>query len=172
MNRAVCSRRLASPVRLALATELGSPLDGAWWPHTSSIASELPELVGALSGRLGEIVDISVNWSSLESSPDLDALNRHRIGDAIRVVGRQRLMLVAGSKACANLLVVPCRTSAALATMVLRQAADLPVARIERDTQEFRTSEDIVRAARGANVSCGQGSPDDLAAPAEAAVTD
>lgn len=172
MNRGVRGRRLASPVRLALAAELGSPLDGAWWPHTSSIAAELPELVGALSARLGEIVDISVNWSSLESSPDLDALNRLRVGDAGRVVVRQRLMVVVGSRARANLLVIPCRTSAALATMVLRQAAALPVARSERDTQQFRTGEDIVRAARSANVSCGGPSPDDLTAPAGAAVTD
>jgi hypothetical protein len=172
MNRAVRGRRLASPVRLALAAELGSPLDGAWWPHTSSIAAELPELVGALSARLGEIIDISVNWTSLESSPDLDALNRLRNGDTGKAAVRQRLMLVVGSQACANLLVVPCRTSTALATMVLRQAADLPVARIEWDTQEFRTSEDIVRAARSANVSCGPSSSDDLPAPAAAAVTD
>ncbi len=172
MNRAVRGRRLASPVRLALAAELGSPLDGAWWPHTSSIAAELPELVGALSARLGEIIDISVNWTSLESSPDLDALNRLRNGDTGKEAVRQRLMLVVGSQACANLLVVPCRTSTALARMVLRQAADLPVARIEWDTQEFRTSEDIVRAARSVNESCGPSSSDDLPAPAAAAVTD
>src|SRR5450631_314590 len=74
MNGAVHGRRLASPVRLALATELGAPLDGAWWPHTASVARELPELIDALSARLGEIIAISVNWSSLEGSPDLDAL--------------------------------------------------------------------------------------------------
>ncbi|MGF2944124.1 DUF5994 family protein [Mycobacterium sp. Lab-001] len=172
MNPAVRGRRLASPVRLALAAELGSAVDGAWWPHTSSIAAELPELVGALSARLGEIVDISVNWSSLESSPDLDALNRVRVGDAGRVVGRQRLMVVVGSRACANLLVVPCRTSATLATMVLRQAAALPVARVERDSQEFRTGADIMRAACTESASSGQRWPDDRGAPAEAAVTD
>ncbi|WP_407688625.1 DUF5994 family protein [Mycobacterium sp. HUMS_1102779] len=172
MNRGVRGRRLASPVRIALAAELGSPIDGAWWPHTSSIAAELPELVGALSARLGEIIDISVNWSSLESSPDLDALNRLRVGDGGRAVGRQRLMVVVGSRACANVLVVPCRTSAALATMVLRQAAALPVARVERESQEFRTGADIMRAARTASARCGQRWPDERGAPAEAAVAD
>lgn len=172
MNRGVRGRRLASPVRVALAAELGSPIDGAWWPHTSSIAAELPELVGALSARLGEIIDISVNWSSLESSPDLDALNRLRVGDGGRAVGRQRLMVVVGSRACANVLVVPCRTSAALATMVLRQAAALPVARVERESQEFRTGADIMRAARTASARRGQRWPDERGAPAEAAVAD
>jgi hypothetical protein len=165
MNRAVRGRRLASPVRLALANQLGSLLDGAWWPHSSSLAAELPELVDALSSRLGEIIAISINWSSLESSPDLDAVNRPRIGDAAPVVGHQRLMMVAGSRAGANLLVVPCRTSAALATMLLRQAAALPIMRMERDTKEFRASDGIVRAARTESARCGR-----HAAPAPDAV--
>jgi hypothetical protein len=156
MNGAVRGRRLASPVRVALAIELGSSLDGAWWPHTAAIARELPELVDALSTRLGEIIAIVVNWSSLESSPDLDALHRLRIGDPGRLVGHQRLMMVAGSRSSANLLVVPCRTSAALAIMVLRQAAALPIMPVERDTQEFQTSNDIVRAARAESALCGQ----------------
>jgi hypothetical protein len=175
MNRAVHGRRLASPVRLALAIQLGSPLDGAWWPHTTSISAELPELVDALSTRLGEIVDISINWSSLESSPDLDAANRQPIGDLGRVIGHQRLMTVAGKRACANLLVVPCRTSAALAVMVLRRAAALPIVRRERTTQEFRTSDGIVRAARAESARCEKRLRDSgysHAASAAAVVTD
>jgi hypothetical protein len=42
------ARRLVRPVRIALAFELGGDLDGAWWPHTASIARELPGLIGAL----------------------------------------------------------------------------------------------------------------------------
>lgn len=156
MNRAVRGRRLASPVRLALAAELGSALDGAWWPHTASIADELPELVDALSARLGEVIDIGINWSPLECSPDLDAVNRERMRDPGRMVGHQRLMTVAGSRARANVLVIPCRTSASLATMVLRHAAALPIIGPEQDTREFRISDDIVRAARTESVRCGQ----------------
>jgi hypothetical protein len=42
MNGMTGSRRLARPVRLALATRLGRDIDGAWWPHTGSVAQELP----------------------------------------------------------------------------------------------------------------------------------
>jgi len=160
MNRAVRGRRLASPVRLALAAELGSALDGAWWPHTASIAAELPELVDALSTRLGEVATISINWSPLECSPDLDAVHRERARDPGRFVGHQRLMTVVGNCARANVLVIPCRTSAALATMVLRRAAALPIMPVEQDTQEFRTSDDIVRAACTESALCGQLLPD------------
>jgi Family of unknown function (DUF5994) len=156
MNRAACGRRLASPVRLTLAIELGEGLDGAWWPHTASVARELPDLIGALSARLGEIVDISVNWSPLEGCPDLDAVKRASMADPVRITSHQRLMMITGSQASANLLVVPCRTSTALAVMVLRQAATLSIMRTERDSEAFRIADDIVRAARAESAVCAQ----------------
>ncbi|MGB8793863.1 MAG: DUF5994 family protein [Mycobacterium sp.] len=156
MNRAACARRLASPVRLTLAIELGNGLDGGWWPHTASVARELPDLIGALSSRLGEILDISINWSSLEGHPDLDAVKRASMANPVLVTSHQRLMMITGSQYSANLLVVPCRTSSALAVMVLRQAAALDIAHAERDTEGFRIADDIVRAARAESALCAQ----------------
>lgn len=153
MNRAPIGRRLASPVRLTLAAELGSPVDGAWWPHSVSVAGELPALIEVLSPRLGQVVAISVNWTSLQASPDLDApcgvLPAARSGAAVR----QRLMAVSGSHACANILVVPSRTSSTLALMLLRQAANLPITPSEVTTQTFRAGDHIVRAARAESES-------------------
>ena len=154
VNDAVRGRRLASPVRLTLSSKVGDDLDGAWWPHTASVAQELPELTGALFSRLGQVIDISVNWSSLEGSADLDALNRTTPAQPDRAVGHQRLMTITGSHARANLLVVPSRTSSALAQMVLRQAAALPVLPAERNTQTFWTADGIVRAARAESALC------------------
>jgi Family of unknown function (DUF5994) len=156
MNSVACGRRLARPVRLALAIELGQGLDGAWWPRTASVARELPELVDAVSTRLGQIIDISVNWSSLEGPPDLEPLNRAWRADPGRVVSHQHLMMIAGSQGSANLLVVPWRTSSALALMVLRQAATLSIVPIDRDTQEFRIADDVVRDARAESELCAQ----------------
>lgn len=156
MNAAVRGRRLASPVRLTLASEVGGDLDGAWWPHTASIAQELPELTGALFSRLGQVIDISVNWSSLEGSLDLDALNRATRAGPGQVIGHQRLMMITGNHARATLLVVPSRTSSALALMVLRRAAALPVMSAERNTQAFSTAEGIVRAARAESALCAR----------------
>ena len=149
MSGARSVRRLASPVRLTLASELGDDLDGAWWPRTASIAHELPELTDALRGRLGRVIDIRVNWSSLEGPPDLDALNGSNIAaTAGRGFRHHRLMTVIGTKARANLLVVPCRTTTALAVAVLRKAAALVILPMELDTEAFRTADVIVRAAR------------------------
>ena len=156
MNRAVCGRRLASPVRLSLAVELGEGLDGAWWPHTASVARELPELIGALSGRLGEIFDISINWSSLEGCPELDTVKRASMANPIWVTSHHRLMMITGSQCSANLLVVPCRTSSAVAVMVLRRAAALDIVHAERDSEAFRIADDVVRAARAESKLCAQ----------------
>ncbi|MFY9917631.1 MAG: DUF5994 family protein [Mycobacterium sp.] len=140
----------AGPIRLTLVAELGrGALDGGWWPYTGSIAKELPELIEALERPLGPIADIAVNWGSLEGVPDLDSLH-YRGNAAVRSRnGRpQRVMTVTGSRACARLLVVPCQTSTALAVMLLRQAAGLPILSAHRDTEAFRTADDIVCAAR------------------------
>jgi glutamate racemase len=60
-------------------------------------------------------------------------------------------MTITGSRARAHLLVVPCRTSIALAVMLLRQAADLPVLYEHQHTTAFHTAGVIVRTARAQN---------------------
>jgi Family of unknown function (DUF5994) len=134
------SRRTASPVRLTLCGELGRRVDGAWWPHTNRLARELPELVSVLHGRLGEVIDISVNWSMSENLPDLNSRtwqNKH-----------QHLMTVTGRDASANLLIVPALTPGSLAGLVLRLAAGLPLSAAHQDTPIYRTAAEIVDAAR------------------------
>lgn len=134
-------QRPASPVRLTLASRLGNTIDGAWWPRTGLISRELTELVAVLDVRLGHIVDIDVNWSSLQRQPDLSWGWWQGI--------RPHIMTVGGRDARAKLLIVPHRTGTALAVMVLRQAAGLPVYAAHRDSRAFQTAECIIRMARG-----------------------
>jgi hypothetical protein len=107
-----------------------------------------------LAPRLGEIVSISVNWSSLQASPDLDALCGAKPSLPGKVATRQRLMMIRGSLASANILVVPCRTSSTLAVMLLRQAADLPMLPLDAGSDTFRSGDHIVRAARAESELC------------------
>lgn len=144
MISAAVTRRLASPVRLTLASRLGNEIDGAWWPRTGLISRELSELVSVLDVRLGQILDINVNWSSLQCPPDLNWLGWRAL--------HQRVMTVSGRTARANLLIVPHRTSAALAILVLRRAAGLPIDPAHRDSPAFQTADCIVRVARGEKV--------------------
>jgi hypothetical protein len=137
----VATRRLPSPVRLTLASRLGDEIDGAWWPRTGQISRELPELVSVLDVRLGQIIDINVNWSSLQRPPDLNWGGWQGI--------HQHVMTLRGRDARAKLLIVPHRTGTALAVMVLRRAARLPIYAAHRDSRAFQTAECIVRVARG-----------------------
>jgi hypothetical protein len=137
-------QRTASPVRLTLAARLGNDIDGAWWPRTGQISRELRELVSVLDARLGQIIDINVNWSPLQRPPDLN-------WDGWRGI-HQHVMTVIGRDARATLLIVPHRTSTALAVLVLRRAADLPIYPAHRDSRAFQTADCIVRAARGEKI--------------------
>lgn len=145
----VSGRSLRSPVRFTLAATLGSGLDGAWWPHTPSIARELSDLTGALGEPLGEIIDIGVNWSPLQGVSNLDLINHRGVAATPGEGSRHfRVITVTGSRARADLLVVPSGTSIALATMLLRQAADLPVVYAHQRTTAFASAGAIVKAAR------------------------
>jgi Family of unknown function (DUF5994) len=134
-------RRSASPVRLTLAPRLGNKIDGAWWPRTGLISRELPELISVLDVRLGQVIDINVNWSSLQRQPDLN-------WDWWQGI-RPHIMTVTGRDARAKLLIVPHPTSTALAVMILYRAAGLPIYAAHRDSHACRTAECIVRVARG-----------------------
>ena len=65
-------QRRAAPIRLSLMSELGHDIDGAWWPRTGRIGGELPDLVVAVSPRIGEVTGITVNWPPLQRPPDLN----------------------------------------------------------------------------------------------------
>ncbi|BBY44124.1 hypothetical protein H7J70_20030 [Mycolicibacterium celeriflavum] len=113
------------------------------------MALELPELIEALRDSLGPVVDIQVNWSSTNAVPDLDMLTRRGVAAIPGWKNRpQRVMSVTGEHGRANLLVVPSATTSALAMMVLRHAAGLPVDSRHSDSAQNLAACDIVQAAR------------------------
>jgi Family of unknown function (DUF5994) len=142
------SRRLARPVRITLASLLGSDIDGAWWPRTASVAGELPELIEALHRPLGEIIHIGINWSTTERGADLDSMSYGGKSMPSWRDQRQRIMKVTGRRARAKLLVVPHMTAPALGRMLLRRAAAAPIPDAEQDSQTFHTADFVMRAAQ------------------------
>ncbi len=148
MNGYARSRRASSPLRLTLAHQPGGSIDGAWWPRSALIAAELPDLVGALHRRLGEIVDIRVNWSATEGQLDLASIamgGRPILSDG--EPPRPRLMIVSGQVGRVKLLVVPSMTSQALGMMVMRTAAGMPTSCGDGDARIFETAQLVMRFA-------------------------
>jgi hypothetical protein len=153
MNGLAGTRRLARPVRLALAPQLGADIDGAWWPYTASLAHELPGLIEALHPSLGEIVDICVNWSVTEGPRELYELASNARLMPTGKRRHQRLMVVDGRLGCAKLLVVPHMTSEALGAMMMRFAAARPVSSSQRDTKMYEICDCVMQAALSESAS-------------------
>jgi hypothetical protein len=147
MNGLVGPRRSARPVRVVLAKQLGADIDGAWWPYSASLATELPNLVAALQRQLGEIVEICLNWSETDGQLDLDALVAGSRWATVTRPSRLRLIRVSGHTTDVTLLVVPPKTSLALGALVMRCAAVLPIDNADRLTPLFATADSLVDAA-------------------------
>jgi hypothetical protein len=139
MSYPIGSRRNANPIRLSVAHELGRDIDGAWWPRADRITNELPDLVAVLTPLLGDIEAINVNWQPLQRPPDFNWPGwEHK---------RQHVMTLSGRLCSANLLIIGYTTHSALALMVMRCAADLPIDAADRDKNAFLTAGSILRAA-------------------------
>ncbi|KAA1251529.1 hypothetical protein F0Q45_04025 [Mycobacterium simiae] len=130
-----------------MAREFGRDIDGAWWPRADRITRELPELVAVLTPALGDITSINVNWPVLQRPPDFNWPGWER--------KRQHIITVTGGDARANLLIIPYSTYSALARMVLRCAADLPVDVAHHGKSAFLTAGSIVRAAQQQQQAAG-----------------
>jgi hypothetical protein len=125
---------------VAVARELGRDIDGGWWPRADRITNELANVVAVLMPLLGDIGSINVNWSPLQRPPELNWPGWEN--------RRQHVMTVNGTYARANLLIVPYSTNSALARMVLRCAADLPIDAADRAKPAFLVAGSILRAAQ------------------------
>lgn len=139
MTHPLGRRGQTNPIRLSVARELGRAIDGAWWPRTDRMTNELPGLVTALTPLLGDIDSINVNWQPLQRPPEFNWPGWE--------FKRQHVMTVNGGDARVNLLIVPYTTYSALALMVLRCAASLPVTAVDREKRVYLTADSILRAA-------------------------
>jgi hypothetical protein len=99
-------------------------VDGAWWPHTDDLSTELPDLLAVLSVRLGPIDRVIYNLNEWAKAPaKLPTGGRTvRLGgyyrqpvNTVEVIGLNRNNIV--------LLVVPARTDPDHAHDILMAAA-------------------------------------------------
>jgi hypothetical protein len=126
-------------LRLSIARRLGRGIDGGWWPRADRITNELPGLVETLIPLVGDITSINDNWPPLQRPPDFNWPGwEHK---------RQHVMTINGGEARVNLLIIPYTTETALALMVLRLAAELPVDPADQRKPAFLTAGSILQAA-------------------------
>ncbi|BBZ21839.1 hypothetical protein MHIB_02570 [Mycolicibacter hiberniae] len=100
----------------------------------------MPDLISVLTPLLGNITTINVNWSPLQRPPDLNWPAWES--------KPQHVMTLGGQRAHANLLVISYATHSALAMMVMRCAANLPIESADRDKPACLTAGSVLRYAR------------------------
>lgn len=101
-------------------------VDGAWWPHSTDLAAELPDLVAVLSVRLGAIARVAYNhaeWTMASQKLHvdnqlirLDGYDRQP-AHTLRVTGRSGWSVI--------LLTIPVHTGAEEAREIMMTAATL-----------------------------------------------
>lgn len=117
----------ATPPRTVLRTGAAGHeiLDGGWWPRSQDLLAELPDLIGALSPRLGRVQQImvcSADWTG-------DRFRRLSVGDDVVRVGwfatlGPHLLIVLGERdRRLDLLVVPPGTADDVAHEVMAAAS-------------------------------------------------
>ncbi|MFI7102043.1 DUF5994 family protein [Streptomyces sp. NPDC050161] len=118
--------------RLAIAPPGGVPrrIDGAWWPHRTDLAAELPELLPALPFDWPRITHVTANGALWSPLPTLTPVAGHvvrlrRIPDR---PGPPTLCLVAAGIGRWDLLVIPPGTPEpdAVRTLAGMAAGDVP----------------------------------------------
>ncbi|MES5819427.1 DUF5994 family protein [Streptomyces sp. RG80] len=117
--------------RLALKSESLSSgpthLDGAWWPRSRDLASELAALAGVLDPLWGRITRIAVNPRHWPILPPRIYVNGHvvKVGWFTTELDPHAILLMSSTSGAWNLLVVPPETGAPSAgTLMAAASAD------------------------------------------------
>ncbi|WDV51775.1 DUF5994 family protein [Streptomyces coeruleorubidus] len=118
----------APAARLALKTDGTSRglLDGAWWPRSRDLLSELPALTDVLDPLWGRITRIAVNPEHWPVVPRKVPVDGHivKIGWFTREIDPHKLLLLSYGTGRWDLLVIPPETGAASAARLMAAASD------------------------------------------------
>ncbi|MER7043901.1 DUF5994 family protein [Streptomyces jumonjinensis] len=100
-------------------------LDGAWWPRTRDIETELPPLISALAEHLGPITRVGVDasaWNGLPTRLIIDGRVVHLDSDP---VGDDTVLITRGDQDHFALLVVPPDTTPEAARVAMARAVNV-----------------------------------------------
>ncbi|MEU0678083.1 DUF5994 family protein [Streptomyces sp. NPDC006172] len=120
---------VATPAaRLALKTDGASRglLDGAWWPRSRDLLSELPALTGVLDPLWGRITRIAVNPEHWPVIPRTVPVDGHivKVGWFTPEIDPHKLLLLSYGTGRWDLLIIPPETRAESAARLMAAASD------------------------------------------------
>lgn len=112
-------------LRLAPGSVVPRRIDGAWWPRSRDLLTELPLLIGALPASWGQIADVSVNAAMWSVSPGRLLIANHvvRLRREPGSRNRHTMCLLSPGRGRRDLLVVPPEVDTADAEHLMAAAA-------------------------------------------------
>jgi Family of unknown function (DUF5994) len=115
-----------SEPRLALKPDPPAPahLDGAWWPPSTQLATELPGLVARLSYRLGQVALVGYHLDAWTETPPQVEIAGHTVELLGVASDEPNSVIVVGQGRHIALLVIPPDASAQVARQELDAASE------------------------------------------------
>ncbi|MFD5855601.1 DUF5994 family protein [Streptomyces chartreusis] len=118
----------SSALRLSLAPKGPAPalLDGAWWPRSRDLGTELPSLAAVLDPLWGRITRVTVNPTQWPVVPRKVPVAGHvvKVGWFLAEQDPHELLLLSYRTGRWNLLVVPPQTTLVSAAWLMAAASD------------------------------------------------
>ncbi|CDR08185.1 DUF5994 family protein [Streptomyces iranensis] len=94
-------------LRLATTHTREGILDGAWWPRSRDIGTELPALVTALTVHLGPVVRVGLDAGAWEELPTRLTIDDRIVHIDSFPVGDDTILITRGDRDLFSLLVIP-----------------------------------------------------------------
>ncbi|WP_171117914.1 MULTISPECIES: DUF5994 family protein [unclassified Streptomyces] len=94
-------------VRLETTHDRRAVLDGAWWPRSRDIATELPALIAALAEYLGPVTRVGLDAGAWEALPTRLVIDDRVVHIDSFPVGDDTVLITRGEQDLFSLLVVP-----------------------------------------------------------------
>ncbi|MEE1773544.1 DUF5994 family protein [Streptomyces sp. JV185] len=112
------------PPRLSLAPTGADPalLDGAWWPRSRDIASQLPPLIDALVARLGPVARVGLDASAWDDTPGHLVIGGRTVRIDWSAVDDSTMIVTRGDQDHFSFLVIPPQADAAAARAAMAMA--------------------------------------------------
>ncbi|MET9678495.1 DUF5994 family protein [Streptomyces sp. NPDC006482] len=99
-------------------------LDGAWWPRSRDVVTELPALIEALTGHLGPITRVGLDTDAWGEVPTRLVIDDQVVHLDAYPVGDDTVLITRGDNDHFALLVVPPHTTADAARAAMARAVD------------------------------------------------
>ncbi|MGP4047549.1 DUF5994 family protein [Streptomyces sp. 2A115] len=109
-------------LRMETTPKRTGTFDGAWWPRSRDLESELSGLVTALTARLGPIARVGLDSSDWDETPGHLVVEGHTVHIGWSAVGDSTMIVTRGDQDHFLFLVIPPQTAPAPARAAMAMA--------------------------------------------------